>query len=125
MFSDQVRLGRYECSKCFFSVKMEENSCLLTHIMIMETLYDELTNDWESWADHGTLIQGVLASFSPSYENVVKEYVLAGNTLYFRQFLEWLKTRHIPPQEVEVIDLAGICDILNTNVVCCFADLSI
>ena len=65
MFTDQVRLGKYECSKCFFSVKMEENSSLLDHIMIMDTLYDELTNDWESWADHGTLIQGVLASLPP------------------------------------------------------------
>ena len=62
MFNDQVRLGRYECSRCFFSMKMEENACLQNHIMIMDTLYDELTHDWESWVDHNMLIGGVLAS---------------------------------------------------------------
>src|SRR3954453_9630624 len=52
MFSDQVKWGRYECSRLFHSTKMGENGCLLTHIMILETLYDELTNDWESWKIH-------------------------------------------------------------------------
>ena len=133
LFSDQVRLGRYECSKCFFSVKMGENGNLLDHIMIMETLYDELTNDWECWTDHGTLIHGVLASLPPSYENVVKEYVLAGNPQYFLEFMKWLKTKQIlhtdvegaGSNEIEVIDVTGIYDILDTNVVCCFTGLSI
>ena len=48
MFSDQVKRGRYECSRCLFSIKMEENGYLQNHIMIFETLYDELTNDWKT-----------------------------------------------------------------------------
>ena len=79
----------------------------------------------ENWTDHSNLIDGVLASLPPSYANVVKEYVLGGNTLYFRQFLEWLKTKQIAPMQVEVIDLAGIFDIQVTNVVSQIADLSI
>ena len=55
----------------------------------------------------------------------MKEYVLASNALYFRQFLEWLKTKQIAPMQVEVIDLAGIYDIQNTNVSCRIADMSI
>ena len=96
-------------------------------------MYDELTSDWECWTDHGTLIHGVLASLPPSYDHVVKEFVLAGNPQYFLEFMKWLKTRQIPPidvegvgsNEVEVIDVTGICDILNTNVVCCITGLSI
>ena len=68
MFSDQVKWGRYECSRCFHSIKMEENGCLQTHIMFFETLYDELTNDWESWTDHNMLIQGVLGSLPPAMQ---------------------------------------------------------
>ena len=108
MFSDQLRWGKYECSRIFFSVKMEESDCLLKHIANMDLLYDELTNDWESWTDHSMLIQGVLGSLPPSYADVVKEYVMSGSTLYFLQFLDWLKTKHKTPEQVEVIDLAGI-----------------
>src|SRR4051794_9345124 len=61
---------------------MGENGCLQTHIMILETLYDELTHAWESWQSQSDLIDAVLASLPPSYANVVKEYVLGGNTLY-------------------------------------------
>src|SRR3954463_8294953 len=104
---------------------MGENCCLQTHIMILETLYDELTHDWERWQSHSDFIDAVLASLPPSYSNVVKENVLGGNTLYFLQFLEWLKTKQLAPMQPEIIDLAGICDIKITSVVSLTADLSI
>ena len=69
--------------------------------------------------DEIELIQGVLASLPPSYENVIKEYVLAGNPQYFLEFMKWLKTKQIlhtdvegaGSNEIEVIDVTGICDI--------------
>ena len=75
----------------------------------------------------------MLASLPPSCDHGIKEFVLAGNPQYFLEFLKWLKTRQIlhtdvegaGSNEVEIIDVTGICDILDTNVVCCFTNLSI
>jgi len=110
-FDDQVRMVKYECLDKFLSCKMEENTCLESHLRLMHRIHEELTVDWDYWMTDQFAIDGVLRSLPPSYKEVVRGYVMGGITRTFHQFVSQLRTVKVEPIAGEIIDETGIFDI--------------
>ena len=76
LFAPQVRLMKYEYLEKFLSTKMEEKTCLVSHLKIMHDLHARLTGDLDYWMTDAFAINAVLFSLPPSYKNVVVDYVM-------------------------------------------------
>ena len=49
LFIEQIRLMKYECLDTFLSTKMEENTCLESHLRRMYDIHKRLTADLDYW----------------------------------------------------------------------------
>jgi hypothetical protein len=77
-FAHQVRKQEYDCLNEFFTTKMEENTCIKSHLSNMHMIYRRLVNKlkYEMNDDIGKDV--VLQSLPLSYTTLVEGYVMAG-----------------------------------------------
>lgn len=47
LFISQVRVMKYECLDEFLSTKMEESTCLESHLSNMHMIHGRLVHDWD------------------------------------------------------------------------------
>ena len=116
LFASQVRVMKCEYLDKFLSMKMEENTCLESHLATMHRIHGCLTTDSDYWMTDEIAIDGVLSSLPPSYKDFVIGYVMRGESFTFHEFLTRLRTVKVDPVAVEVIDGEGIFDIQVINV---------
>ena len=116
LFASQVRVMKCEYLDKFLSMKMEENTCLESHLATMHRIHGCLTTDLDYWMTDEIAIDGVLSSLPPSYKDFVIGYVMRGESFTFHEFLARLRTVKVDPVAVEVIDGEGIFDIQVINV---------
>ena len=116
LFASQVRVMKYEYLDKFLSMKMEENTCLESHLATMHGIHGRLATDLDYWMTDEIAIDGVLSSPPPSYKDFVIGYVMQGELFTFHEFLARLRTMKVDPVAVEVIDGEGIFDIQVINV---------
>ena len=67
LFKNQVKHEQYKQLDKFLSLKMEEHTCLETHLCKMFDIHDDLTNTCGYWMADTFAIQAVLCSLPPSY----------------------------------------------------------
>ena len=121
MFIFQFRVARFELEKQFLSTKMEENTCLKTHLAKMHGIHLSLVEDFDYWTTNKSTIEefainAVLHSLPLSYNDYVHGYVGRGYNTYFRNFMINLLDAKVAPIEGEIVDGEGIFDILIINV---------
>jgi len=104
LFISQVRVMKFEYLDKFFSTKMEENTCLDSHLATMHGIHARLTGDLDYWMADELAIDGVLRSLPPSYKESVLGYVMRRDSLTFHEFLAELRTLKVEPIAGEVID---------------------
>ena len=110
-FVDRVKLEQFKQLDNFLSLKMEEHTCLETHLCRMFDIHDDLTNMCGHWMADTFAIQAVLCSLPPSYKELVDEYVIKSESLLFTDFLVEIKDMKVEPIEGEIDDTQGIFDI--------------
>ena len=71
LFENQVKHEQYKQLDKFLSLKMEEHTYLETHLCKMFDIHDDLTNACGYWTADTFVIQAVLCSLPPSYEELV------------------------------------------------------
>ena len=118
-FMNRVKLEQYKQLDNFLSLKMEEHTCLETHLCKMFDIHDDLTNTCDYWMADCFAIHAVLRSLPPSYEELVNEYVIKSESLLFNDFLVEIKDVKVEPIEGEIDDTLGIFDIQVINVISC------
>lgn len=111
LFAPQVLLMKHECLDEFLSCKMEEHTCLETHLAKMHQIHRRLTHDLDYWMTDDLANSVVLRSLPPSYKNFVNEFVMGGESVTFQQFMARVRTVKVEPIEGEIVDPKGICDI--------------
>ena len=77
VFQTHARVERYETSDKYFAYKMEENSSGSEHVLRMSGYYNHLNQVGVKLADK-IVIDRVLQSLSPSYQNFVMNYNMQG-----------------------------------------------
>jgi hypothetical protein len=110
MFFAQVRLMRYKYLDEFFSIKMDENTCLEVHIESMRKrkAYSNLVDLWVYFMPDDIAVVGVMRSLPPSYNDNVKEIVMKGEPFTFYEIIGKLRTFDEAPNPAEFIDDEGI-----------------
>ena len=108
MFMNQFRVARFELENKFLSTKMEENTCLKTHLAKMHGIHLSLVEDFDYWTTEESAIYTVLHSLPPSYTDLVHGYVGRGESLQFSEFMVNLQHVVVEPIEGEIIDGEGI-----------------
>jgi len=116
MFVPQFRVAKFELENEFLSTKMEEHTCLETHVTKMHGIYQSLVEDFDYWTTDEFAITTVLHSLPPSYKNFVHDYVGRGETSHFHVFMVKLRSVKVEPVAGEIIDGEGIYDIPVVNV---------
>jgi len=116
-FAPQMRLMGFECLREFLSTKMEENTCLVSHLTNMHRIHRRLTDDLDYLMTDELAIDVVMLSLPPSYKEFIDSYVKIGDDqITFHQFMMQMRRLRVEPIAGEVIDGAGICDIQVINV---------
>jgi hypothetical protein len=109
LFIHQFRVARFELENEFLTTKMEENTCLKTHVAKMHGIHLKLVEDFDYWTTEESAINTVLHSLPPSYTDFVHDYVGRGESLQFFEFMVNLRDLEVEPIEGEIIDGEGIC----------------
>ena len=91
---------------------MEDNTSLKTHLSRMYATYGLLTELWADWMDDSFVINAVFRSLPLSYKKTKANYIPQSHHLSFNQFLNEIEMVKVEPIAGEIIDLAGIFDIL-------------
>ena len=116
MFVSQFRVAKFELENEFLSTKMEEHTCLETHVTKMHGIY-RLVEDFDYWTTDEFAITTVLHSLPPSYKNFVHDFVGKGETFHFdHEFMVKLLSVKVEPVVGEIVDGEGIYDIHVVNV---------
>ena len=87
VFQAHARVERYEVSDKFFSCKMEENSSVSEHILIMSGLHNRLSQLGVNLPDDA-VIDRILQSLPPSYKSFVMNLICRG---WKRPFLRYIQ----------------------------------
>ena len=119
LLMNQVKHEQYKQLDMFLSLKMEEHTCLETHLCRMFDIHDDLTNMCGYWMADTFAIQAVLRSLPPSYKELVDEYVIKSESLLITDFLVEIKDVKVEPIEGEIDDTQGIFDIRVIIVISC------
>jgi hypothetical protein len=117
LFASQVRIMKYLYLEKLFSIKMEENTFLESHLATMHKIYGCLTN-LDYCMTNEIAIDGVFCSLTPSYKDFVTCYAIQGKSFTFYGFLARLRTVKVEPLAPEVVNEEGIFDIQVINVSC-------
>jgi hypothetical protein len=116
LFIEQVRILRFEQLDKFLSLRMEENTCLRSHLKKMYDIYEYLVTGLNYWMSEIFAREVVLRSLPPSYKDVVNSYVMKGDIYVpFFKFMVKLANVKVEPIAGEVVDPAGIFDIQVIN----------
>ena len=75
MFMHQFMVAKFELENKFLSTKMEENTCLKTHVAKMYGIHLSLVEDFDLWTIEESAIYTVLRSLPPIYTDLVHGYV--------------------------------------------------
>ena len=79
VFQTHARVKRYEISGKYFAYKMEENISASEHVLRMSEYYNHLNQVGVNLPDK-IVIDRVLQSLSPSYQNFMMNYNMQGMT---------------------------------------------
>ena len=109
-------MARFELENAFLSTKMEEHTCLETHLAKMHGMHLSLVDDFDYWTMEEFAITTVLHSLPPSYEDFVHGYVGRGESSTFHEFMVKLQSVKVELISGEIIDGEGIYDIHVINV---------
>ena len=116
LFIEQVRILRFEQLDMFLSLRMEENTCLRSHLKKMYDIYEHLVTSLDYGMTDIFAKEVVLRSLPPSYKDVVNSYVMKGDIYVpFFKFMVKLANVKVEPIAGEVVDAAGIFDIQVIN----------
>src|ERR1041385_8887958 len=107
-FIHQFRVARFELENEFLTTKMEENTCLETHVAKMHGIHLKLVEDFNYWTTEESAIKMVLHSLPPSYTDFVHDYVGRGESLQFFEFMVNLRDLEVEPIKGEIVDGEGI-----------------
>ena len=107
---------KFECLDEFLSIKMEENTCLESHLANMHRIHERLTVELDYWIRDEFAVEGVLRSLPPSYKSVVLGYVMRRDSITFHELLAELSTLKVEPIAGEVVDVEGIFYIHVINI---------
>ena len=107
-FMHQFRVAKFELENEFLSTKMEENTCLETHLAKMHRIHLSLVEDFDYWTTEESAVYTVLHSLPPSYTHLVHGYVGRGESLQFSEFMDNLQHVVVEPIEGEIVDGEGI-----------------
>ena len=115
-FIVHFRGARFTLEDEFLSLKMEENTCLETHLVRMHGIHLRLVEDFDYWTMEEYAILQVLRSLPPSYRDFVHDYVGRGESFTFHEFVNKLRSLNVKPTDGEFFDGEGIYDIQIINV---------
>ena len=119
LFEDQIKREQFKQLDGFLSFRMEEHTCLETHLSKMFDMHDDLTRICGYWMADTFAIHAVLRSLPPSFEKVVDEYVIKADSILFTDFLAEIKGVKVELIEGEIDDTEGIFDIRVIIVISC------
>ena len=102
---------KHECFDQFLSCKMEEHTCVQTHLAKMNEIFHRLTVIFDYWTKDIFGISVILRSLPPSYKSFVESYVMGGESVELLEFLEMVRNVQVEPIEGEIVDVTGIFDI--------------
>jgi hypothetical protein len=103
-YASEVRKMAHRWFRRFHSQMMAENTCLQTHLGIMDVIHKRMTEDLNREMAHEEAIETVLASLPESYHRVVDGYLERNEPLTFHQFLMRIRGVKVAPVGGEVID---------------------
>jgi hypothetical protein len=92
LFAPRVRAQKFECLGEFFSTKMEENTCIDSHLSNMHRIYRCLVDEFEYDITDDIAKYVLLQCLPPSYSTFVEGYVMTGYDDNFHQCLVQLKS---------------------------------
>ena len=110
-FWPQTLLMKHECFDEFLSCKMEEHTCVRTHLAKMDEIFHRLTVVFDYWTTDTFGISVIQRSLPPSYKSFVENYVMGGESVELPEFLEMVRNVQVEPIEGEIVDETGIFDI--------------
>jgi hypothetical protein len=110
-FVDKIKLEQFRQLRMFYSLQLEEHTCLETHLKKMYDIYRKLTNVYDYWMADSCAITAALMSLTPSYEEHVQSYAVRIETMSFLEFISQFKSVKVEPIEGELFDATGIFDI--------------
>ena len=94
VFKTHARVERYETSEKYYSCKMEESSSVSDHILKMSKYYNRL-NQVGVNLPNKIVIDRVLQSPSPSYQNFMMNYNMQGITKMILELFAMLKSAKV------------------------------
>jgi hypothetical protein len=92
IFAPQVRKQKFDCMNEFFTTKMEENTCIESHLTNMNRLYRRLTDKLNYGITDDIGKDVLLQSVPPSYTAHIDGYLMVGFDVTFHQCLMQLKS---------------------------------
>jgi hypothetical protein len=104
MYIVEFRVARFELENEFLSTRLEEHTCLKTHIAKMYDIHLRLVEDFDYWTTEEFAITTVLHSLPPSYKDFVHDYVGRGESFTFHEFMVRLRNVKVEPIAGEIID---------------------
>ena len=118
-FRSHMRMMAFECKKEFYSMKMEENGYIYSHVMKMYGLWKRLTTELNGRITDEIAMNVVLLYLPRSYKAVIAGFLRdRDDHVPFFDFMMWLRNQKVDSTAGEVIDGAGIFDIQVINVSC-------
>ena len=100
-----VRMMAYECKKEFYSMKMEENGHIYSHVMKMYGLWKRLTTELSGRISDEIAMNVVLLSLPKSYKDVIARFLRdRDDHVPFFDFMMWLRNQKVDSTAGEVID---------------------
>ena len=94
VFRTHAHVERYETFDKYFAYKMEENSSASEHVLRMSEYYNHL-NQVEVNIPDKIVIDRVLQSLSPSYQNFMMNYNMQGMTETIPKLFAMLKSAKV------------------------------
>ena len=94
IFQENARIERYEVSNKFYICKMEENSSVSEHILIMSGYRNHLIQLGVNLPDD-SVIDRVLQSLPPSYKGFVMNYNMEGMNKTIPELFAMLKATEV------------------------------
>ncbi len=109
-FISHARMWKNELLGEFLSIKMEEHTCLKSHLERMLDAHMRLVHFVDYWMDDPFAIDVLLRSLPPSYEGHVRSSIMSGDTetLDFHEFILRFRNVKVEPITGGVIDDEGI-----------------
>jgi hypothetical protein len=92
LFAPRVRAQKFESLGEFFNTKMEETTCIDSHMSNMHRIYRCLVDEFEYEITDDIGKDMLLQSLPPSYSSFVEGYVMTGYDDNFHQCLVQLKS---------------------------------